>query len=609
MIRWSYAAPRLAVVLALALFSWIGFEPVVRWSLIWTSQSTLGTRVDIARFQSALLRGRVQLAGIQVADPKSPRKNLIETESATLVVDSNALLSRQLVIRDGSVTGLRFSAERTVDGTLEDGETSKDPSSGDNFEKQTLEWLEKFGGLLNDEVVSDFESVRVAREMGKRWPQEYETLQNDAEQFRQRVRTLRDTAERLRQRPLENLQSIQQSLEQAAQLRQDTLHFHQRFQQLQSQVHEDKQNLELARRRDMERVEESLRIEALDSEAISRYFLGPDMAPYFSSTLEWMSWAKRYLDLAGDPPRPERSRGTIIEFPRSGATQDFLIERLAVQGEARLENLPVGFHGELTGVSSDPRGYGQPARLDVQLEGLYPARLQVVVDSTGERTEQKLTFDCSKLALGRRTLGKEDAFALGISESDAHAWVQLTMKDQQLEGQIIWKQDGVRLQPTLASRFGGTRASSRLRQAVADVDHVHAVLDISGTIRKPKWKLSTPLGGQLASGMSQAAKQELEAQRDKLVARANLEIAEEVAQLEHRLADKRDKAMAYLQVGEELLNELQQVTGGLNSVASGLIPEKVLNSDKIPQWMRNADTNAIPAPNRESFKALDRLLR
>src|SRR5690606_29613156 len=112
--------------------------------------------------------------------------------------------------------------------------------------------------------------------------------------------------------------------------------------------------------------------------------------------------------------------------------------------------------------------------------------------------------------------------------------------------------DDVRLQPTLASRFGGARASSRLRQAVADVDHVHAVVDISGTIRKPKWKLSTPLGGQLAAGVSQAAAQELEAQRDALVARANLEIAQEVAQLEQRLAEKREKALAYLQVGEEL---------------------------------------------------------
>jgi uncharacterized protein (TIGR03545 family) len=610
MIRWSYAAPRLVVIVTFCLFAWIAFEPLVRWGLIWTGQSLVGARVDIERFQSALLSGRVQLEGIEVANPKSPRKNLVEASSATLVLDTSALLRRQFVIRDGNLTGLRFSAERDSDGALpgQEVESKPEPEATDDFQQQTLEWLESLGDLLHGQVVPDFESVRVARELAKRWPQEYDAAQHEAEQFRDRVRSLRDTAQRARQRPLENLESIQQTIEQAARVRQDIQHLHQRMQQLQAQVHQDKQNVETARRRDVQRVEESLRIEGLDAEAISQFFLGPEMAPYFSSTLQWLQWAKRYLDLAGDPPRPARSRGTNIEFPRP-LMQDFLIERLSVSGQARLDQLPIPFHGQLTGVSSDPAAYGKPAKLDVELEGHLPARLQVVVDTTGLRPVQTLTFDCSQLSLPRRSLGKEEEFTLDVTESKAHAWVQLAVEDQRLEGRIVWKQDGVRLQPTLAARYGGTRASARLRQAVSDVDHVHAVVEISGTIRKPKWKLSTPLGAELAGGIRQAATQELEARRDALVARANLEIAEELAQLDQHLHEKREKAMSYLQVGEELLNEFQQVAGSLNQLAPGMVPQNLLNSDRVPEWVRTTNAGAIPAPSGESFKALNKLLR
>jgi uncharacterized protein (TIGR03545 family) len=635
MIRWKYAAPRLVLATIVLLMSWLAFEPMVRWGLIATGQAIVGARVDVARFQSALLQGRVQITGVEVANPKSPRKNMLQAASANLEIDTAALLRRQFVIRDGNLMGLRFSTDRDEDGTLEKHEKPEVAESDSDFQEETLEWLRQFGSLLNDQVAPDFESVQVAREMGKRWPQEYEALQQEAEKFRERIRTLRDTADRARQRPLENLDSIQQTIEQATRMRQDTEELHRRLQRLQAQVHEDKRQVEMARRRDIQKIEDSLRLEGVNGEALSQYFLGPEMASYFTTTLDWLTWAKRYLDLAGDPPRPERSRGTIVEFPRLRATQDLLIERLAVEGEARVDQLPVPFHGTLTGISSDPVSYGKPAQMDLELEGLYPARLQVVVDGRGERTIQKLTFDCTKIPLGKQLLGKNETLALGITECDAHAWVQLTLDGQQLDGRILWKQDDIRLQPTLGNRYGGARATSRLQQAVADVDHVHAVVKLSGTIRKPKWKLSTPLGNQLAQGISDAAHQELQAQRDALVTRANLEIAQELAQLEERLADKREQAIAYLRVGEEMLGDLQQLAGGLNSIAGGVLPRNMLpqdllpqnvnpgkiipqnmmprngiSSENIPQWARNTDnSSAIPAPSRESFRALDKLIR
>lgn len=598
MIRWSYVLPRALLVLTLCLTLWFGTDRFLHGMFVRTGQTLVGAKVDLEQLQTSLRHGRVQLVGLQVANPSSPQKNLFQAGEARLVLDIPALLRRQFVVREGSIHGLSFSGQRTTSGALpESPDQEKDNRAAEALQQQALAWLERLGNLLNEQVVDQFESVHVAREIGERWPQEYERLAGEADQFKQRIQYLRDAVRQAKQRPLENMDAVQRAIQELTGLRQQMQYFHRRLGELHHQVGVDKENIEYARRRDIGRIEEALRLDALRPEALSEYFLGPSAAPYFQTVVAWTQWAKQCLDAAGDPPRPERTRGTVVSFPRYGNTPDVLLERLHVQGEARLDGAPLPFEGTLTGLSSNPRQYGQPSRLDIALAGPHPARLLVTLDQTGDKIVQHLTLDCPTIKLGPKTLGKDGVFTLSVPATAAHLWIDITLTDDQLDGRILWKQQGLQLAPEVAPRFGGARVANRLASALGGIDHVDAAIQLSGPLTRPDIDLTTSLGREVASGLQTAARQELEERRDALVMRANLEIAQELTRLDEKLVRKKQKVASYLQVGEQLLSELQQFAGQFTPLAPAAL-NPLLEKSK-----------AAGLPNLPSMRQMETILR
>lgn len=568
MIRWSYVLPRLTIALAIVLAFWLGTDSLLRWSLIRAGQRAVGAKVELGDVTTSLRQGRIHIQSLQIANPNSPLKNLMEASEMQLVVDVPALLHRQLVVHDGAITGLKFSGQRATSGALPDSEK---PSSidGGKLGEQALEWLESLGRLLNENVVDELESVKVARDVAERWPREYHQLAEESERFKQRVQSLRDAVRQAKDRPLENVDTIHRAASEVATLREHLQWFHQRLAQLQHQVMMDKDNIEHARRRDIDRIDDAMRIDLIDPHALGEFVLGPELSPYFDQAIEWTSWAKQWLDVAGDPPRPARDLGRVIEFPRYNETPDLLIEQLRVAGEARLDGLPLPFEGRLTGITSDPQRYGQPVRLDVTIDGQAPARLQAIVDRTGEQTVQRLMLDCPALALAPRTLGKSGVFTLALPKSSAHVWFEMTLHEEKLDGRIIWKQQGLNLRPEIGQKYGGARLANRLRSALTPINKVDAVVRLAGPAKRPTMKLESTLGAELATGLQQAAHQELAEHRDALVTRVNVEIAEEMTRLDELVAQHRQKALGYLQVGEQVMGELQQIAGSL----AGLRPD------------------------------------
>ncbi len=95
MIRWSYLLPRLAVVAAVVLAYSFGLNPLVRWTLIRAGQSITAAKVDLDSARASLARGQITLAGLQVADPKNPMKNLLAADQVTLEPPTLVAAARQ----------------------------------------------------------------------------------------------------------------------------------------------------------------------------------------------------------------------------------------------------------------------------------------------------------------------------------------------------------------------------------------------------------------------------------------------------------------------------------------------------------------------------------
>jgi uncharacterized protein (TIGR03545 family) len=573
MIRWKYLAPRLLLLAVSLLVLAMLVDPLIKHMLVSGGQSLVGAKVEIDAVITSIPSGRILVRNLRVANPRSPMHNLFEASQAHLQVDTKALLAGRLVIRDGSLQGLQFSTDRDSLGSLPAGSR---PGEVPDFEHTLPDWLAHFRRQVDAEWLEEFESARVARELIERWPMEAQRLLADAEALQGRVKSIRDAVEQAQRKPLENLAAVQRALNDAAVLRADAERLRRRLADLQERAQEDRKSLEFAQRRDVAKIEEGLRMASLDGQVISEFLLGPELSPYVRSALQWVATGRKWLAAAGDPPRPARGQGITVPFPREPAGPDWLVHRLAVSGETELGNRRVPFQGTLRGICSDPKLYAHPSQLSLRFDGVHPAQLEVVVDARRPVTVQRLAFNCPNISLGKRSVGREQQLLVELDEGTGHLWMQVELRDDDVQGRLIWKQDQIRLAATVGERYGGPQMAKLLDAALRDATHLHAVLELHGTLQEPQVNLNASIGPQLARAWNVALRQELERQRDIHVARLQVQIAQQLARLDEDLAARQQQIFAKLDfVGELESWETLARRSGANPLPAnvrGLIP-------------------------------------
>src|SRR5690606_23951614 len=107
-LRWKYVLPRLALLIVVAAGVRFGLDPLLHMMIVSAGQSATGARVDLAAVETSLWDGRVELRGLQVANPQSPLRNLFEAERTELSLDIKGLLQKRVIVRNGEISGLAF---------------------------------------------------------------------------------------------------------------------------------------------------------------------------------------------------------------------------------------------------------------------------------------------------------------------------------------------------------------------------------------------------------------------------------------------------------------------------------------------------------------------
>ena len=119
LIRWKYVAPRLALVILVALLFRFGLDPLLKWAIVAGGESALGAKVELVggRHPTARRPDRAQPVWLS---PIPIRRCAIfmQADRAHLYLDTDALLHKRLVIRDGNLSGLQFDTDRETSGEL-----------------------------------------------------------------------------------------------------------------------------------------------------------------------------------------------------------------------------------------------------------------------------------------------------------------------------------------------------------------------------------------------------------------------------------------------------------------------------------------------------------
>jgi len=587
MIRWSYLRPRLIILAILLGFLWFALDPLVRWGLVSLGQKITGAKVEIGGLATSLWRTEISLRDVQVADPHSPMENLFEARQIKLGLEGNSLLRRKFIVREGTLSGIRLGSPRTASGAL--GKQPQEPKDrGPSlFEKQLLEygqaWLECLAGRLQQEVrdeVERLQSVQLARELMRRWPAEYEQMEAQIDSLKARVDEIQRLAKGGSRDLVQNIEAVRKAALDVEEVQQQIGQFHSEIDRLRQQAVRDKEAIAAAQKQDAQTIRERFRLENLSGENLSEFLLGEEWGERLWTVIGWIEWGRKHLPTKGQSLAPVRSRGVDVVFGETPKRPDFLIRKLAIDGEGTMSRQPFQFIGTAEGLTSQPAVYGQPAVLKLELRGAAAMTIAATLDHTGQKPDDRLSVECPDLRQAQRVLGRPDRLALSVSPGKAKLWMDLELKGDELAGKVHWQQEPVELTPVLPDRYGGSRLAAELKEGLRQIRSIEVAVDLAGTLQKPQCKLQSDLGPQFAEALNSVVQRELDYRREQLADLVEKAVAAELGRFQEMVSTKEQAVLAKLQQNGVDLRQLQQLVAQRIPLPNNL-------RDKLPNNLRD----------------------
>lgn len=587
LIRWKYVLPRLVILLVIGLAVRWGLDPALKWGLVTGGQSATGAKVEVASLETSLWAGQLDVKDLQVANPNAPMRNLLEASESQLQLDVNALLHGRVVVTDGVVSGLQFDTDREISGAL--AEVATDEQAGPSVFDPLLEkagdmgdqWLADLGDRLDTDIAKQLQSPQLAKQLQERWPKQYEALQQQVKDIRERGKTLQATIRQVKQNPLRGLEKLAQLQAELTTLQQQVKQVQQKIAELPKQAEADRQAVLAARKQDEALLRKKLQLGTLDGEGLTQTLLGQPVSEGLASALEWVAWARSQIPSNPAKEKATRSRGTTVVF--TPPQPDFLVKLLMLEGTAQMNGQPLSLMGSLTNASSAPRLLAEPTQLVLRGSGPLTMNLNVTLDRRGEIATDKLRMVCPQLQLAGRTLGNANKFAIEMAGGPADMQIDLQLVGDQLTGEILFQQESLQLTPRLAKSPSGTLTKT-LDQSLAGVQRLEASVNLAGTLKRPKLTIHSDLGSQVAAGLNASVGRLLDEQKNKLLAGSREQLDAQMQKVKQLQEQAQQELLANLGEGQELLGQLAALTGGGNkSGLPGGIPQlgKSLRFDDV----------------------------
>ena len=587
-VRWKYLLPRLFVVTAIILAVHFGLDPCLKWAIETSGEAALGAKVEIGELSTSLRHGQLVIERASAANPKKPMRNLLEAEQIHVKLDAGQLLRKRLVVQDGIIGGLRFDAPRTTSGALEalPADDSAGPSMFDPViaaaGDEASQWFDGLSGRVEEDLEAKLQTPRVLKQLEERWPQQYAALKARADSLGAQAKQIEKDFREAKKNPLRNMQKLEQLQQQMVAAQAELKTTMAEINALPAQAQADRAAIDAARKQDEQFLRDAVKVAKTDGDELTKYLLGDEANGYLAQTVYWIQTVRQYIPKS-KMSRPTRARGTNVLFVSRRRPQ-VLIKCVRLEATARVGGEALALKGELTDAASEPECHERPLRLHLKSEGAVVSDLVVVLDRRGAMPHDSLVFDCPRVALPARTLGKADNLALEVAPGEASVRADVKLDGEQLAGVIEFRQGS-----TLAASTGAIRddrIAQVLHESLAGIDRVDVTVQLAGTLQRPEWRIESNLGAQVAEGVNAAMRKYLTDRKDRLVAKVKDGVDEQLAKLAAARQAAQQELLGKLGENQQIVSQLAAMTGGEGATPGGFAIPKVGESIKLDKLIK-----------------------
>ncbi|PKM97155.1 MAG: hypothetical protein CVU79_09795 [Elusimicrobia bacterium HGW-Elusimicrobia-3] len=563
--RWSYLAPRLTLIVLVWAFFFFAFDPILKWGLIKGMEKGAGARAEIASVKTTIFPPSLAVKGLAVGDAAAEYTNLCEFASLDFRMEGRPLLEKKFVIDRAALAGLKFGTPRQTSARLPLAKKEPPSEFSRKLQAESKDFaLDRAADVKADALSAytvnpdDLESVKLAKELERKFDEDYKQLFEKADMQRYQARM--DALKAAYDKAKDEKNFARQAKDYAAaakELKKLTEDFKRDKADLERAMAEAKaalKSVEEARRKDTAAVMGKMKLPSLDKESLGRMLAGPAIAGKADKAMKWAAIARRYMpqNATAKTMAREAARGRVVHFPKDKAWPSFLIRELALSGELNLD-APLAYEGRIEGITTQPRLYGKPLVADIKgAQGRRRLQANALVDATGDTLEARALVSYSGMAVSGLQLGSESSVQVTIGGTGSFDG-KFAAAGEALSGRGTFNIAGASFAPK-ADAVKTPQLRSALLGAFSGLDTASIWADLGGTVKAPKFSVGTDLAAALAAGFSRALGAELKKAQDAAAAKVDAALEPYKKRLDALTSSKEAELKEKLGAGQQSMD-------------------------------------------------------
>jgi len=537
---------------------------MLRESFILSVQSAVDAKVEVEGVETSLLRPSLAMRNVAIANRLVPGTNLLEFEKLEINLDGGQLLKRKFIVDSGNVSGLEWGGLRADSGLLNSNDEVGGSGTvfpfdeiGQKSQQAVTQTLNQLFELAKAELdPNQLESVQLAGQLRQEWDDRFKDIEQRVHALRARVDQLSKLGESKSGNPLQKIQDFRKIAEEARLVLQEIQDVRNELASLPNLADENFQQLNHAKDRDIERLQNKLARLSLDPEMVTEMLIGPAVKGKLQTALDWFQIAKTQL-AHHRIQKPQRMRGVDISFLQTSQLPDFLVRKLKLSGSAEIAGIRTPFSGTMSNLTSEPEKYDRPVVLQLQCRGAVPARLMVSLDQFEQKSKIEVMLNFNLPPTDFAPLGEEADLDLVVSAESTVVEAHLQIVENELTGDITFQQRPVAITANI-EQGESDRINRMLSELFSTIDRVDVAVNLSGTVDQPKWKIESNIGPMLAAGMNNIVAQEVEALAQGRANEIENLMSQQAQELEELLNTRYGAVLAELKFNELAAGKLLQ---------------------------------------------------